>query len=117
VGRRPRSWLTIRIPGDHLLMDPEAIPYGAVRWTAPAAGSFEISGDFLGVDVTGNNHPVSIVSQGNTLFSGTIPRFGARAPFDVTQRFARGQFVEFRVATGATCYYLSTGLRATIKSP
>jgi hypothetical protein len=115
-GHRPAAFMTVRLPADHLEMDPEGVRNVSVRWTAPAAATFEIRGDFLGVDTTGNAHPVSITSGSNVLYANTISSYGRKDAFDVTHAFKRGQTVDFVVSTGNSCTYLSTGLKAAITS-
>ncbi len=110
----PLSWLTIRLPADHVLMDPESAANVIVRWTAPAAASYEISGDFLGADVSETAHPVAVLDNGATLVSGTINSYGQKVPFYLTRTLARGESVDFVVSTGSACSYLGTGLKATI---
>jgi len=111
----PASFLTIRLPADHLLMDPESIASVRVRWTAPAAGSYEIQGDFLGVDTSERSHPVAILEDAKQkIYSNTISSYGQQAAFDLTRKLARGETVDFVVSTGSACSYLSTGLKATV---
>ena len=112
---RPISHLTIRLPVDHLNLDPESINNVAVRWTAPASGSFEIQGDFLGVDTSEQSHPVAIRDEVTTIYSNKISAFGQRLAFNLTRTLRQGETVDFVVYTGSACTYLSTGLKATIK--
>jgi len=110
------SYYTVRLPADHLVLDPEAIANVAVRWTAPAAGSFRIRGDFLGVDTTGQGHVVAVVGAKRKIYAGTISSFGQRAAFNLTRTVARGETIDFVVSTGSACTYLSTGLKVTISA-
>jgi hypothetical protein len=110
----PLSYMTVRVSPDHLIMDPESIANVAVRWTAPAGGTFRIRGDFLGIDTTGQNHPVAIRDNARRIFVGSIPSFGSSAVFNLTRRLNRGETIDFIVSTGRACTYLSTGLKATI---
>jgi len=110
----PISWATLRLPADHLEMDPEAVSNVRVRWTAPTAGSFEIKGDFLAVDTSQRIHPVAILSSGKQIYANTISSFGQQLGFDLTQKVTQGQTIDFVVSTGSACSFLSTGLKATI---
>lgn len=112
----PVTWLTIRLPADHYDMDPQAIANVATRWTAPKAGTYQIQGDFLGIDTTGNSHPVAIMLNGQKIYSKAIARFGQRDGFNMTRKLGRGAKVDFVVSTGRTCYYLGTGLKAIVKT-
>jgi hypothetical protein len=110
----PLSFLTIRVSPDHLIMDPESIANVAVRWIAPVGGTFRIQGDFLGIDTTGQDHPVAIRDNARQIYVGRIPSFGRSAVFDLTRKLSRGETIDFIVSTGRACTYLSTGLKATI---
>ncbi len=116
LSRSSIHWLTIVLPPDHLGMDPEN---GAVsvQWTAPAAGNYRITGNFLGIDTGQHAHPVQITSgAGASLFTQTISAYGQKAPFDFKVTLAKGQAVNFAVLVGPNgdYAYLSTGLAGTI---
>ena len=111
---RPASFLTIRLPGDHLDMDPESAANVRTRFTAPMAGTFAVQGDFLGADTSENSHAVSILVNGKQAYSNTISRFGQRDAFNLTRRLNRGDTVDFVVSTGSACTYLGTGLKAVL---
>jgi hypothetical protein len=113
----PRSWLTIRLPADHLEMDPESVASVRVRWTAPASGSFEIHGDFLGVDTSERSHPIAILyNEKQKIYSNTVSSYGQLAAFNLTRKLARSDTIDFVVSTGSACSYLSTGLKVTFKA-
>ncbi len=111
----PASFSTIRLPGDHLDLDPESAAGVRTRWTAPNAGTFVVRGDFLGVDVSENSHPVAILFNGKqNVYSNTITHFGQRDAFNLTRKMRRGDSIDFVVSTGSACTYLGTGLKAII---
>jgi len=110
----PLSFLTIRLPADHLDLDPESAANVRTRFTAPMAGAYAIQGDFLGVDTSQNSHAVSILVNGMSAYSSTIARYGQRAAFNLTRKMNRGDTVDFVVSTGAACTYLGTGLKAIL---
>jgi hypothetical protein len=109
---------TISVPNNTLWMDPESGNVSII-FTAPSAGTYTISGDFLGADTTGNSHPVNILDNGLSVFSGTISTFGADDSFGFSENLSTGDTISFVVGTGSpssSCSYcfLSTGLRGTI---
>ncbi len=96
----PASFLTIRLPGDHLDLDPESAPNVRTRFTAPMAGTFVIQGDFLG--------------NGKQSYASMISRLGQRDAFNLARKMNRGDTVDFVVSTGSVCTNLGTGLKAVI---
>jgi hypothetical protein len=113
----PISFLTIRSPADHLVIDPESVASVSVRWTAPTSGAFEIQGDFLGIDTSERSHPVAILDNAKqNIYSNTVSSYGQRVAFDLTRKLAQGETIDFVVSTGSACSYLSTGLKVTVKA-
>lgn len=107
---------TLAAPTNNLWMDPESGSI-SVMFTAPSAGTYTIDGNFLGIDMTGNSHPVSILDDGTVVWSGTIATYGADDSFDFVETLNAGDTISFDVGTGSTgCTYcfLSTGLNGTI---
>jgi hypothetical protein len=107
---------TIVDPTGTLWMDPEGGNV-SVMFTAPAAGTYTITGDFLGIDTGENSHPVDILDNGTGVFSGTISSYGQDDPFSFPETLSAGDTITFYVGTGSTgCAYcnLSTGLDGTI---
>jgi hypothetical protein len=99
-------------------MDPES---GAaiVQFTAPAAGTYSIGGEFSGIDQDQNSHPVEILDNGRAIFTGTIALYGQSDLFSLTETLKAGDQIDFAVLTGSggcSYCYLSTGLSATITS-
>jgi PEP-CTERM motif len=113
------SFLTIRDPTNTLWMDPEGGNVSVV-FTAPSAGTYTVTGAFLGIDTFENSHPVEIIlGNGSIVWKGTISSFGGKDSFSFSETLNTGGTVTFLVGTGSTgCSYcdLSTGLNATITS-
>jgi len=116
------SYLTINDPTGTLWLDPESGNVSVV-FTAPLTGTYNITGDFLGIDTGENSHPVEILEDGTTvLYNGTISSYGGEDSFsgvsDLTDiSLNAGDTITFEVLTGSSgCTYcnLSTGLQGDI---
>jgi PEP-CTERM motif len=106
------------IPTDHLDMDPQSLSYVDLRFTAPTASSYSITGDFLGIDLFEVAHPVEITVNGTIVFSNTISSDNQSAPFSLIVSLQKGDTVDFNNLTSPITYaFLSTGLAATINTP
>lgn len=109
---------TLSVPTGYAFMDPES-QYAAILFTAPSAGTYTVSGNFLGADTGQNSHPVTILANGGSVFSGTISSYLGSVPFSFSQALNAGGTLAFEVLTGSTgCTYcnLTTAVRATITS-
>jgi hypothetical protein len=118
---------TVQYGTDYLTMDPESQTVD-VRFTAPTAGTYNISGEFFGADNQTNcgsscaAHPVLITEGGsNTIFGPqSIATYLQTYTFDLSETLSAGETVDFLAETGTDggCTYcnLSTGLEATISS-
>ena len=84
-----------------------------VRWTAPAAGTYTVSGRFQGLDTVGTTTDVLVRHNSTTLFSGAVTGYGARVPFSATVTVAAGDTVEFSAGRGSNATHSndSTGWR------
>jgi uncharacterized repeat protein (TIGR01451 family) len=118
---------TVTVPNDTLWMHPTntAGTDSDVRWTAPASGTYEITGSFSALDSTStldsilvNGTPVFstfICNPGNGNTCGTV---NTRAPFSVVKTLGAGSTVDFIVncCSGADQTFLfdSTGLSGAI---
>ena len=110
------NYLTISDPTGTLWLDPEEYSV-AVVFTAPAAGTYNIEGDFLGIDTGENSHPVEILLDGTAIYSNTISSYGEDDSFNFSKSLNAGDTLSFYVGTGsAGCSYcnLSTGLDGTV---
>jgi hypothetical protein len=110
----PVTLLTIVVPPGYLGMDPESSSNIDVRFTAPSAGTYTISGSFLGIDLDENPHPVEVLDNGAVVFSGTMGAYGQSDSFTLSESVHRGDVLDFESLTGSTYSYLSTGLAVTI---
>ncbi len=118
------SAYTVVDPDKTLWMDPESYSDIAVTFTAPAAGKYTITGEFLGIDTTGNSHGVEILDGIIPINSGLITGYGSADPFNLSETLSAGGTISFLVdspGTTTSCgygyiCYLGTGLQATISS-
>lgn len=109
--------LSIRQPTDLLRLDPQLSPGSMVRFTAPAAGVYDITGRFEAIDNVMHSTAALVFAAGSQLFYDILPNrsFGAQRSFNATSvALAAGDTVDFVVKTNSNCCYLSTGLAATI---
>jgi uncharacterized protein (TIGR03437 family) len=107
---------TVVMPTNVLQMDPEATSNVAVRFTAPASGTYSIIGNFLGIDTSQKLHPVEIMHNGVAIFTNTISVFNQNDAFNLTETLSAGDFIDFVNGTGSTYENLSTGLSVTIST-
>jgi hypothetical protein len=106
---------SIVMPTNVLQMDPEATGNVAVRFTAPAAGTYSIIGNFLGIDTNEKLHSVEITHNGVAIFTNTISAYNQNDSFNLTETLSAGDVIDFVNETGSTTYEdLSTGLSVTI---
>src|SRR5665213_633925 len=58
-------------PTNYLRLDPEANTFNTVRFQAPNAGIYNVTGSFLGIDTVENSHQVTINLNGVPDFTAT----------------------------------------------
>jgi hypothetical protein len=114
---------TISAPSNSVNLHPGPSGELAVaRWTAPAAGTYQISGAFRGNDTGGGTGPgtttdVHVLRNDAAIFNGAINQFGATQAFSQTLFLAAGDRVDFAVGTGGNGFFNdSTGLSAIISA-
>ena len=111
-----RTYLSIVIPNDTVLLDPEEYSV-AVIFTAPTSTTYNIDGSFFGIDMNQNSHPVEILENGTAIYNNTISSYGQIDGFNLSERLNAGNTISFYAGTGSTgctnCF-LSTGLRGTV---
>jgi hypothetical protein len=120
---------TVTVPTDILWMHPTDTggTDAAVRWTAPASGTYEITGSYSALDSTSTTD--SILVNGTSVFSTFICNPGngktcntvnTLTPFSVVETLTAGSTVDFTVncctLPGQTFLYDSTGLTGAIDS-
>ncbi len=103
------------VPTNVLDIDPQ-VGNVTVRFTAPSVGggTYAIVGNFLGLDLHQNSHPVKVLYNGVAIFTGTISSYNQSEPFNLTQPLSAGDVVDFVIYTPSTYVALETGLAATI---
>jgi hypothetical protein len=103
-------------PADLLNLHPGAGGEIAVlRWTSPAAGSYQIEGRFQGLDMTGPTTDVHILRNGTEIWAGNVNGYNNQTVFNLTITINAGEVIEFVVGTGGNSYSNdSTGLAAVI---
>jgi hypothetical protein len=109
---------TCSVPTGYIFTDPEGLGT-MILFTAPSAGTYVISGNFIGADINQNSHPVEILDDGKVVFSSTISSFGGTESFDFSETLSPGDTIAFEVLTGSagcTYCYLTTGIQGTISS-
>ena len=102
---------------DHLNLDPQSLANVMVRFTAPTAGTYVITGDFLATDEGAEHtHAVQILDDGTAVLSGSISSTDQDIPFSLTETLNAGDTIDFVVDTGSggDFSYLGTGLSATV---
>lgn len=93
---------------------------GVLRWTAPAGGTFTVTGLFQGIDTRNTTTDVHIrLDSVESLLDANINGFGAQAPFVVTRTLAAGDTLDFVVGMGTDGGVSadSTGLAVSISTP
>lgn len=115
----PCSSSTWTLPTDTLNLHPTdtAGVDSDVRWTAPAAGTYVISGSFSALDATTTLD--SILVGGTSVFSTNIDSSNKSASFSLTETLSMGETIDFTVncCSGSdTAYdFDSTGLQGSIE--
>jgi hypothetical protein len=108
----------VTYPTNYLEMDGQSDPLGAdLRFTAPTAGTYHISGNFEGCNRDERSHPVVVEINQKVVFSATIDSFQVPAPFTVRAKLSAGETVDFISQTGGDGTYLGTCLSAEVKGP
>lgn len=113
---------TIQAPNNSLTLDPESLSNVTVTFTAPSAGTYAFSGDFLAVDTGTRSHDVEVDINGSAYAPSvaTLSSFGASDPFSGSVVLAKGGAISFVVGGGSLqgCGFcnLSTGLVASVSA-
>jgi len=91
--------------------------YGAVRWTAPEAGEYEVKSTFLAIDQS-TTTAVYVLHGGEPVFSGWInlQGLGRQAVYDGKLAVAKGDTLDFVVGWGNQTHVCdSTGLEVRVQ--
>lgn len=118
-----RTYSTVRHPVGVLNLHPgQHGENSVVRWTAPAAGLYQVKGRFQSIDAYPGGTDVAVLhNSGGELFSGLISGLpsapGGEEKFTLLVYVEAGDTVDFSVGYGANNTYSndSTGLSATIR--
>ena len=107
----------IVIPNNVLHLHPgQNGEYAVVRWTAPEAGLYTVSGFFEGLNSRPTSTDVHVVMNSETVFDAEVSTFMNPMNFDVTHVLRAGDTIEFAVGFGSdrNFFYDSTGVSAKI---
>ncbi len=86
-------------PGDNAAT---ADDLSVVRWTAPSAGTYQLTTLFTGIDTRVSDDLVYVVNNGATDFSGIVSGVGAAQSYDTTYNLAAGDTVDFAVGNNGS---------------
>jgi hypothetical protein len=108
---------SLNIPPDFLILHPEITgTLSVLRWTAPSAGTYTISGLFQGVDF--QPHPTTdtyILVNGISAYANFLNTFGVPQNFSLVVQLNAGDTIDFAVGNGGDLMSNdSTGLVANI---
>ena len=105
-------------PTNYLELDGQADPLGAdLRFTAPSAGIYQISGNCEGCNLDKQSRPVTVDVNQAAVFTATINAFQVPAAFKVKAKLSAGDTVDFISQAAGSGSYLGTCLTATVKGP
>ena len=110
---KPISYYTIVLPANYLALDPENASPVVVQYTAPAAATLLVAGNFLGVDTSEASHTVAVLHNGTVLKSFTMAAYKQKSAFRLKVPVAAGDTISFASYNNGFGY-LSTGLQAKI---
>ena len=106
---------TVRVPAETINMDPESVANVSVQFTATKAGTYSVTGAFLGDDTGEIGHTVKVLHNGTALYTNTISAYGQKDAFNLSATVHPGDTISFVVET-SVWHNLSTGLQATLTS-
>jgi len=101
-------------PAGAFAMHPGASQHTAVRWTAPYAGQWQISGSFTGIDQAPTTVDVAVLVGGVQEFQTLIGAYNTPQNFSLSRTLANGEVVEFTVDNFNGYFSDATRLAATI---
>jgi hypothetical protein len=95
--------------------------FSIVRFTAPMAGTFDLSASFSGLDFVGpTSTGVHVLQNGNPIFNGLVNGFGPGSgpSIDTTLSLAAGDRLDFAVDFGSNGNFFndSTGVSVTLST-
>jgi len=91
-----QTYSTIVQPTNELNLGPGAEFSVGVAFTAPVAGLYSITGDFVELDTFATDHAdVAIKVGGTGVYSDTLTSYGQDDPFDLLETLTLGESVHF----------------------
>ncbi len=95
--------------------------YSVVRWTAPAAGVYTVSGTFSGLDTTPTDSDVHVLSDNLPIFNSTVTTSGTGSNTTATETISlpTGGTIDFLVGSNSNAAAAATdatGLTASVTS-
>jgi hypothetical protein len=101
-------------PGQVALHPGPSGEYSVIRFIAPIAGSYSLSGSFVGLDVGPTTTDAHIQLSGVDVFATLVTNYNVQHPFSLTLALLQNQVVDFAVGFGNGNYFNdTTGLNAT----
>jgi hypothetical protein len=93
--------------------------YCIYRFTAPAAGNYQLQAAFVGADIVGTSSDVHVLVNDSPIFDGLVNGFGPGTgpSFNTNLMLQANDRVDFAVGYGGNnFFYDSTGIQATLTS-
>jgi hypothetical protein len=93
--------------------------YSIYRFTAPAAGNYQLQAAFVGADVVGTSTDVHVLVNNSSIFDGLVNGFGPGTgpSFSTNLVLQANDRIDFEVGAGNNGFlYDSTGIQATLTS-
>lgn len=93
--------------------------YSIYRFTAPAAGNYQLQAAFVGADVGGTTTDVHVLLNDSSIFDGSVNGFGPGTgpSFSTNLMLQANDRIDFEVGNGNNGYFNdSTGIQATLTS-
>ena len=108
---------TVSVPPRSIQMHPgPSGVFAVLRWTAPSAGTYSVSGAFRGNDALNESRIASIQKNGIEIFSGTVGGSGVLNSFNFSNTLSAGDTLDFLVDPNGAHQNDSTGLTLTISN-
>src|SRR3990170_1718580 len=91
----PITVFTLTVPPGKLAFHPgPSGQNGVVRWTAPASGTYQITGALTGIDFQfPTTTDVAILHESTQLFSGDISSYNIPLPFSIVRAVSAGESI------------------------
>lgn len=103
----PTPYLTVLMQSQQLALHPgSSAEYSIVRFTAPSAGTYDVSTLFTGIDIVGTTTDVHVLVDGTSYFSGFVTGYADSVSFiNSALQLGAGSVLEFAVGAGAQGNY------------